>query len=291
MPENNQTITTQTTTTKAPIVLEPSDQLQFMKDTADQKKLFMELGLAAPTSLSQEDGKTWDAYLKVLYYGFGIGVIDKTDIMQYVKTFEGIPNENKIDFKTAIYNLIQEKAQLKTSVENVLDIQEINNDVEEIAQRLDEETRKKFYYYMNTGEEMPEGFEEQVQEQLQAQRELEAYERLQGVLSDKNTLNIGARTVSEPRPAGQGMTSEELAARFGLEQGAVNEYEIDPETGKYMTPEEFAILKKQREDAATAQKPQTIYQQVQQARARQAAPQPTKPVAAKTAGTLETLLK
>jgi hypothetical protein len=265
-------------------------ELELLKIQSDTNNDMTRLHMVVPANQKAEDRKYWTYYFRTLLYGFDNGLIGEADIPHYIEKYSKVQTKDKEKCNTLIYDMFNNKIIENSQAEEVVTLQEMEEEIEAICAKLDEKTAFAFRYFMNTGEEMPADFEQQVQEQLQAQRELEAYERLQGVLSDKNTLNIGARTVVQPRTA-QGMTSEELAARFGLEQGAVNEYEIDPETGKYMTPEEFAILKKQREDAATAQKPQTIYQQVQQARARQTAPQPSKPLAAKTTGTLETLLK
>jgi hypothetical protein len=199
------------------VIVQPnlSENLQDLKDTTEQKKLLEELGLVVPANLNADEQRLWDAFIKVLYHGYLMEVVDPGTIEQYFEAFASVPTENKSSFKTAIYNLIEQKVIEQGTTAEIYEINELDNEINEMALLIPEEDRERFIYYMNTGEGLTDEEWVEIQKILSEEKEYEAVERLEKALNRDEKLNIGLREIKSI-----GLSPEELTAKFDLDGSA-----------------------------------------------------------------------
>jgi hypothetical protein len=188
-------------------------ELELLKQQSEENLAKNQLGMVIPGTATSEEKPLWDAYFNTLYYACQFGIIVKDDVPYFITNFEKIDISKKTEVNSQLFEYFENKIGQNFAASEVLAIDEANRFVDEISNALPDELREKFNYFMNTGEELPENYQEQIAVELAKKNEAEVYNRLQNALNKDKTLNIGIRDSRATR----GLSPDEVAAKFGLD--------------------------------------------------------------------------
>lgn len=192
------------------------ENLRFQSDIANFESKY---DLDYPLNASMQTKTSLGTFFAMLKYYFTMEVIPENEINWYYQEFLKVPDENKGKCITALQDLFEEKLNQNIDIDAILVTDEANREAEKIAAKLSPKLREEFYYYINTGEELTPEIRDAIDEELSIVSEAEVYSRLERVLDNKETLNIGLR---QPQ-RGKALTPDQVAAKFNLEKSIASD--------------------------------------------------------------------
>jgi hypothetical protein len=198
-------------------------ELELLKQQSEENLAKNQLGLIIPGTATTEEKPLWEAYFNTLFYAFQFGIITKEDVPYFMENFAKTdPNKQK-EVNSQLFDYFENKIVQNYAVREIVEIDEANRFIDEISGALTPELRERFNYFMNTGEELPENYQQQIAAELAQKNEAEVYSRLQNALNKDKTLNIGIRDARATR----GMSADEVVSKFGLDDESAGPSEAD----------------------------------------------------------------
>jgi hypothetical protein len=191
------------------------DQLALLKQESEQNAELKAIGLAVPETLQGDEKRLYRDFTMTLYHGLNNDVIDVDTIPELLEAYMSIDVEQRSDFGTRLFNMIEKKIVEKTYIQEAFEIRELDKEIDETAAQLPEEMRERFVHFINTGDGLTDEEWAQIKTQLNAEQEVVVLGRLERALNKDETLNIGAK----PK-RGAGMSPEEISKQFGLDDNS-----------------------------------------------------------------------